>query len=131
MIEVRTLREGEPFPQHLETGFEHMPVINRFCWVAELGKEIIGILMAAPCHGLVYFVRMRVPDESPSITAALLFRTAIRDLEKLGFKGYFTHVDPTRPAERAMIPICRKAGGLQVVTPQVPLVGSIEKAARF
>jgi len=130
-MKIRTLREDETFPQHLGTGFESMPVMKSYCWIAEHEGRIVGILMAAPCHGLVYIVRLRVEEMAPTITAALLFRNFIRDVKQMGFVGYFTHVDPSRESERSMIPICRKAKGLQIAMMQIPLAGSIQEAARF
>lgn len=131
MIQVRTLREGEPFPQHLGTGFETMPVMNSFVWVAERDERIIGILMAAPCHGLIFIVRIRVEEGSNPAVVHLLFRHCMKDCKEMGFIGYFSYIDPQRESEAAMISICTRAGGIQVTKLQVPLVGSIEKAARF
>jgi len=115
-------------PQHLGTGFESMPVMKSFCWVAETEGRIVGMLLAAPCHGLIYIARVRVEETAPPITALLLFKNCLRDCKQMGFLGYWAHIDPTRESERAMIPICRRAKGLQLVLPQVPLAGSIDAA---
>jgi hypothetical protein len=131
MVSVRTLREEEPMPQHLGTGFEAMPVMKSFCWVAEQDERIIGMLMAAPCHGLIFLVRLRVAEGAPVTTTALLFRHCMRDAKAMGFIGYFSYIDPKRDAEAAMIPICTRAGGFQINDMQVPLVGSTELAGRF
>ncbi len=131
MIHIRTLREGEAMPQHLGTGYETMPVMNSFVWVAEKDEKIIGILMAAPCHGLLFLVRLRIEKGSPGAIAHLLFRHCIRDAQAMGFQGYFSYINPELPSESALIPICERAGGIQVTALQVPLVGSIEKAARY
>jgi len=130
MISVRTLREDEPMPQHLGTGFEGMPVMNSFCWIAEKDGRIIGILMAAPCHGLIFIVRLRIEAGHPSV-ATLLFRHCMRDSKAMGFIGYFSYIDPQRETEAALIPMCIRAGGIQVTQLQIPLVGSTELAARF
>jgi hypothetical protein len=118
-------------PQHLGTGFENMPVMKSFCWVAEYNGSVVGMLMAAPCHGLLYIARLRIEDGAPRATALLLFRKMMRDAKERGLLGYFTHIDPSRESERAMIPICRKAKGLQINLMQIPLAGSVEEAARF
>ena len=131
MIFVRTLRPDEPMPQHMNTGFEQMEVMKDFVWIAEEDNKIVGSLLASPCHGLIFFVRLRVVDDASTMTVPLLFRHAIRDCTKRGFKGYFTYVDPSLDAERRFIPICQKAGGIQVTAIQVGLVGSLEKAARY
>ena len=130
MTKIRTLREGEAMPQHLDTGFESLPVMNSFVWVAENKGRIVGILMAAPCHGLIFLARLRIEGGNPS-AAHLLFRHCMRDCKDMGFVGYFSYIDPQRESEAAMIPICTRAGGIQVTVLQVPLVGSIEKAASF
>jgi hypothetical protein len=118
-------------PQHLGTGFEAMPVMKSFCWVAEKEGRIIGMLLAAPCHGLIFLIRLRVAEGAPVTTTALLFRHCMRDAKAMGFVGYFSYIDPGRDMERALIPICRRAGGIQDMTLHVPLVGSLEKAASF
>lgn len=131
MICVRTLREDEAMPQHLGTGYEQMPIMKSFCWVAEQEGKIIGVLLAAPCHGIVYLIRLCVEKGAPVITAGLLFRKCLRECKEAGFVGYFAHIDPSRETERELIAICRKAKGIQIGMMQVPLVGSIEQAARF
>ena len=118
-------------PQHLGTGFEAMPVMKSFCWIAEHEGRIVGMLMAAPCHGLVYIARVSVEEPAPAMTALLLFRNSLKDCRQMGFVGYFTHIDPSRETERGLIPICRKAKGLQIAMIQVPLAGSIDAAVRF
>jgi hypothetical protein len=131
VIRVRTLKPNEAMPQHLGTGFEQMVVMNDFVWVAEKGGKIIGILMAAPCHGVIFFVRLRTEKDAPPMAVTLLFRKCVRDCQERGFKGYFTYVDPSIEAERKFIPICRKAGGAQITSLQVGLVGRLGDAARY
>ncbi|SRR5713226_6799215 len=118
-------------PQHLDTGFENMPVMNDFVWVAEQDGKVIGTLMASPCHGLIFLARLRVDKSAPISTVTFLFRKCIKDCLDRGFKGYFTFIDPSREIERRMLPICVKAGGLQIQAVQVGLVGSLEQAAMF
>jgi hypothetical protein len=129
VIRVRNLREGEAMPEGFYTGYEHMPVMRDWAWVAE-GEEILAILLAAPCHGLVYFMRLCVKQGAGRITAMALIRGCMRDCEKRGFKGYFFHVSGMSQVERSLIPIVRKAGGVQITQPQMMLVGPIDEAAR-
>ncbi len=131
MITVRTLKPDEPMPQHLDTGFEQMPVMKDFVWIAEQEGKVIGALMASPCHGLIFLARLRLMKNAPLSTVTTMFRKCIRDCLDRGFKGYFTFIDPSREIERKMIPICMKAGGVQVQELQVGLVGSLGEAARF
>lgn len=131
LITVRTLGPKEAMPQHLDTGFERMEVMNEFVWIAEQAGKIIGILMAAPCHGLIFFVRLRTEKGAPAMAVHLLFRKCINDCKQRGFKGYFVYVDPNIEAERRLIPICRRAGGIQMTSVQVGLVGNLAEAARY
>jgi hypothetical protein len=108
-----------------------MPVMNSFCWVAERGGRIVGILMAAPCHGLIFLVRMSIEDSAPKATALLLFRAWIKDSLAMGFKAYFTYINPQGEVERSMIPMCERGGGFQIQEGHIPLAGSLEKAARI
>lgn len=118
-------------PQHLNTGFEQMAVMNDFVWVAEQDGKIVGALMAAPCHGLIFFVRVRAEKGASSMVVPLLFRKCVKDCKERGFVGYFTFIDPSLEAERKFIPICQKAGGTQIMSLQVGLVGKLEEAARY
>lgn len=131
LITVRTLRPKEGMPQHMNTGFEQLPVMNEFVWVAEKEGKVIGMLMASPCHGLIFFVRLRTEKKAPAMTVPLLFRKCVKDCLERGFLGYFTFVDPSLDAERRFIPICHRAGGTQITSLQVGLVGKLQEAARF
>lgn len=131
MTKIRTLREGEAMPQHLDTGFESLPVMNSFVWVAENKGRIVGILMAAPCHGMIFVVRLRVETGAPSTTVHLLFKHCAIDAEKMGFKGYFTFVDPQREQEAALIPICERGGGVSVEGMRfIPIAGYLKQWSR-
>lgn len=131
MITVRTLKPDEPMPQHLGTGFEQMPVMKDFVWIAERDGKVIAILMGAPCHGIVFLLRVRAEAGAPVMAVRLLFRKCVKDCLARGLKGYFTFIDPSFDAERRFIPICEKAGGTQVMSLHVALVGKLEEAARF
>jgi hypothetical protein len=130
-MNVRTLRACDAFPEGFATGFEKMPVQKSWIWIAEVGDETIGVLMAAPMHGLVYIMRLCIREGAPPATAFLLLRGFLRDTAQRGFKGFLMHITPSVERERRMIPMCKRAGGFQLLMPQVALVGSIEKAARF
>src|SRR5712691_8376859 len=108
MITVRTLKPDEAMPQHLATGFERMPVMKDFVWIAEEEGKVVGMLLASPCHGLVFLARLRVEENAPSSVVTAMFRKCIKDCLDRGFTGYFTFIDPTRGLERKLIPICQK-----------------------
>jgi hypothetical protein len=130
-MNVRTLRACDAFPEGLNTGFEQMPVMKSWCWVAEEDNEVAGLLLAAPMHGLVYIMRLCIREGAPPATAFLLLRGFLRDTAERGFKGFLMHIDPTGAVDRKMIPLVKRAKGIQILIPQVMLVGSIEQARKF
>jgi hypothetical protein len=132
MIEVRTLLASDPFPEGFQTGYEHMPVMKSWVWVAEEDGDTAGVLMAAPMHGLIYLMRICIHEGAPPVTAFRLLRACMRDSAQRGFRGFFMHVDPTgTEAQRKLIPLVKRAKGVQMMIPQIMLVGSLEAAARF
>jgi hypothetical protein len=104
--------------------------MSDWAWLAESENQPVGILLAAPCHGLVYMMRLCLAESNPAV-GFLLLRACMRECHKRGFKGYFTHLNPMHASEGQMIPMCKKAGGFTLTIPQVMIAGSIEKAARF
>ena len=113
-------------PQHLSTGFEAMKIDPNWAWVAETDGNIVGILLAGSCHGLIYLMRVCTQKgASPMVVRALLEKTR-RDCAARGFKGYFMHLDPTAKMDRKLIRTTRKFGGMQLAVPQVVLVGPLE-----
>jgi hypothetical protein len=127
---IRNLQLYEKAPD-FKTGFESLAIDPNWAWVAEENGNKWGILLAAPCHGLVYLARLCVADGAPVFTAAWLLRHFIRDCNERGYKAYFTHVDPTNETERQFIGFCRKSEGIQATRPQVLIAGSFEKAGKY
>jgi hypothetical protein len=76
-------------------------------------------------------MRLCVRDGAPAITVFSLLRKFMRDCVKRGYNGYIMHIDPTEEKMRKMIPICRRAGGVQLHTPQVLLAGKTATAGQF
>jgi hypothetical protein len=131
-MNVRNLRTNESMPDGIETGFEKLRVMPEWCWIAEHEGEPMGVLMGAPCHGIVYLVRLCVKHGIKNNTVPVaLFRAFMRDCKERGFLAYFTHLDPTRDVERRMIGLCRQANGAQVTSPQVAVIGFVADAARY
>src|SRR5271168_2342093 len=110
MITVRTLRIDEPMPEGFNTGYERMPFMPHWVWVAEKDGEALGLVLAAPCHGLAYIMRVCVKKGSPAIVAFILLRRSMKEMRARGLRGYFTHIDPTRDTERHLMLTCRQAG---------------------
>jgi hypothetical protein len=130
MTIVRTLRESEAMPEGFDTGFEKMPFMRDWCWIAEKDGKAVAILIAAPCHGIVYLMRLSIAH-GQSIAAVPLLRRFLTDARARGFMAYLVHLDPTRAEESKLIGVCRKAGGTQVMLPQVAVVGFLSDAGKF
>ena len=113
-------------PQHLGTGFEGMQVDRDWAWVAESNGEIVGILLAGSCHGLIYLMRICTQKGSSPMVVRALLEKMRKDCAARGFKGYFFHLDPTMPMDRKLLRACRRFGGIQLTVPQVIMVGSLE-----
>jgi hypothetical protein len=100
------LREGE--------NWELLTLDPEWVWLAH-GQDgkIVGVLIAAPCHGLVFIWRVKMLPGAPHWALGRLFRQFIRDLRKRGCMGYLTFLDLTnRPAERALARIAFRAGAM-------------------
>ncbi len=131
MITLRTLRKYEAMPTGMNTGYEKMPLQTDWVWVAEDDEIPVGVVMAAPCHGLVYVMRLCVrKGVNPHVALALL-RACMKDSQNRGFRGFFFHIDPTNDVDRQIMTICRKTGAKQLTTVQCLIAGSVERAARY
>jgi len=118
-------------PEGFSTGYENMPLQTDWVWVAEKDGKPEGVLMVAPCHGLIYMMRLCAKKEASPMVAVCLLRACMRESKRRGFTGFFTHIDPTKEMDRRILRTCRKSGCIQMLMPQVMLVGSIERAARY
>jgi hypothetical protein len=130
-MKVRTLNTGEAMPAGMNTGYEQMPLQTDWVWVAEEDGTPLGVVLAAPCHGLVYIMRLCVREGVNPHTALALLRACMKDAQDRGFRGFFFHVDPTSEVDRHILVICRKVGVKPMTIPQVLLVGSVDNARRY
>ena len=112
-------------PQHLATGFEAMQIDREWVWIAESDGQIVGILLAGACHGLIYLMRVCTQKGCNPMVVRNLIEKTRQDCAARGFKGYFFHLDPTM--DQKLLRACRKYGGMQLTTPQVIVVGSLER----
>ena len=130
-MNVRTLLASETFPEGFNSGFEKMPIMKNWVWIAEEDGEVAAVLLGAPMHGLAYLMRLCVRDGAPESTAFRLLRRVMRDCSQRGYKGYLFHIDPTIETMRRLIPMCKRAGGVQLHMPQVLLAGKTAAAGQF
>jgi hypothetical protein len=129
MVTIRTLRADEKLPQHFKTGYELMPVMPDWCWLAEEGDKPVGALLAAPCHGVAYLVRVfTIEGASTEVTVNLILQ-CFHDCKKRGYHGFLTHICPLREQEGKLMMLTEKWGGFQAPEFQVAIVGPIERGA--
>ena len=98
-----TLREGE--------NWELLTLDPDWIWLAEAEGRVVGVLIAANCHGLVFIWRIKMLPEAPHWALGKLFRRFIRDLRQRGSLGYITFLDiGSKPMEQAIARIAFRAG---------------------
>jgi hypothetical protein len=129
MITVRNLREGESLPPHFKTGYEKMPVMQEWVWLAEDEGVPVGALLAAPAHGVIFLMRIYTVDVVNTPAVRGLLRSCFVDCDKRGFKGFLFHVNPGNEVERQFIPLVEKWGGFQHQEIQAGLVGPLVRGA--
>lgn len=102
-------------PDALKEG-ENWPLLDLdpdWVWVSyDKAERIVGILIAAPCHGIVLLWRVKMLPSAPIMALLRLFRSFIRDLRKRHCLGYIVMLDATRPDEQALARIAFRAGAL-------------------
>jgi hypothetical protein len=118
----------DAIPEALKEG-ENWPLLTldeNWVWLAKDGDgSVVGILIAAPCHGLVFIWRLKMLATAPNWALGKLLRRCIRDLRARKCLGYITWLDVcSRPEEMALARIAARAGALFTAATTV-VVGSI------
>jgi hypothetical protein len=99
------IKEGESW--HL------LSLDPEWVWLARDEEEIVGILIAAPCHGLAFVWRIKMLPEASPMALLRLLRTFIRDLRKRKCLGYMALLNVSdRPEEQALARIAFRAGAM-------------------
>jgi hypothetical protein len=99
------LKEGENW--HL------LSLDSDWVWLAKDDDEIVGILIAAPCHGLAFIWRIKMLPEASPMALLRLLRAFIRDLHKRKCLGYMALLNVAeRKEEQALARIAFRAGAM-------------------
>ena len=122
MIDLKTIPDG------LKEG-ESWPILSldpEWVWLARNDDaEIVGLLIAAPCHGLVIIWRLKMLPTAPYFSLGRLFRDFIREIRRRGCLGYVGLLDVVeRPAEAILARIAFRAGA-QFSTAATVVFGSV------
>ena len=122
MIDLKSI------PDELKEG-ENWPLLDLdpdWVWVSyDKSGGIVGMMIAAPCHGLVLIWRLKMLPSAPRMALLKLLRRFIRDIRLRGMLGYFSFLDiSTRPEEQALARIAFRAGSVLMASTTV-VFGSV------
>jgi hypothetical protein len=110
-IYARHLSPWESLSSELSRGLERLGELDfHWTWVASDGSRILGVLVAAPVHGIALVLKLNMALEAPKTAIIPLLRLFLRDMKERGVKGYLTWFDPSREAEKKFIRIAQRAG---------------------
>ena len=112
-----SLKEGENWPL--------LDIDPDWVWVVHEEERIVGMLIAAPCHGIVMIWRIKMAKSASPTSLLRLFRTFIKDIRRRRCLGYMAMVDVTRPEEQALMRIAFRAKGLLMPSAYSMICGSV------
>lgn len=123
MIDVKHI------PDALKAG-ESWPILNLdpdWIWESrDENGEVVGILIAAPCHGLVFIWRIKMLKTAPAAALLSLFRRFIKDIRARGCLGYMATLDLCRPEEQQLARVAIRARGMFEPKTVSLICGSVE-----
>lgn len=109
---VRHLDKDEPVP--LECGIPDSNLIQRdWIWVAysSTTDQPLAILVAAPCQGLAFLMRMYGTEASTTSVWVGLLRKSMADMYSRGYTKYAVPLSLSKPIEAKLARIIKRAGG--------------------
>lgn len=125
-MNVRTLRKGESLPEDLKTGIDSFPTSDpNWIFVVERDSMPVGVLVVAPAHAFVIFLRLVMSPLANPIDIRTLLVDSAAICKERGFTGYVTWLDPNREAEQGLLGILVASGGMSLSSTQVLCAGKI------
>jgi hypothetical protein len=98
-------------------GFEAFRIDPEWQWVAVLDGRIVGQLLAANMHGVLYLMRVTAVAHAPKGWALALFRQVMAEAKAAGLIGYMVLLTDGSKVERRLMSIVQRHGGyLEPVT---------------
>lgn len=85
---VRNLLPNDLIPKH---GLEPLVLDNEWVWVAEKDGQIVGLLIAAPCHHSVFLIRLVAAHNAPHTWVRSILRGVAKDCLRRGYFVAFTY----------------------------------------
>ena len=122
MIDLRMI------PQELLEGENWAPldIDPKWLWLVKEDDEVVGLLLAANCHGLALILRIKTVADAPQNTVLRLLRRFIRDIRERGCLGYVSYLDVMKPEEAALSRIAYRAGAYLQPFSGVLVIGSTQ-----
>lgn len=111
--QARVMHKGELLPD----GLYDMNLGNPnpdWIWVSLDSGSVVGVLTAAPCHGVIIILRVKMASNAPRTALRRLLRTCFADCKQRGYQGYMTWFAEDSEDERILMTIARSSGGLVI-----------------
>ena|SRR5208283_1337761 len=123
---VRLLQEPESLPESFEAGFDQLGQLDpQWVWVAERRGQIVGCIVASPCHGVALIWRLYSKTGADCLLP--MCRRFMADCRKRGVKGYMTFVDLNIPAQSKLQRLLKRLGGDTTGNPFTLIAGPLAK----
>lgn len=105
---LRKLCEDDVIP--FKHGLEPLKLDCNWAWVAEKDKQIVGLFLAAPCHGSVMLIRLVAGEGAPIHWAKALLSKAASDMIADGYQIAFVYLNLSRPLEQRLAKLMMNVG---------------------
>lgn len=124
-ISARVMEPGECIPENLVDAFTKMPSLDlNWVWtVVDESGTTVGLIVAAPCHGVAMILRVKTVEGAPSSALIVLLRKFFADVRKRGLAGFMTFLDANTDTEKRLLVLSKKIGG-KIIGMPVCAVGS-------
>lgn len=113
---VRSLDKDDPLPDFSHSLPDTPLTQKEWIWVAFGARDNkpLGLIAAAPLHGIVLLVRIYAIDEAPKSIAVGMLRKVLADCKDRGYTRYALHLDLRLDNEARLARIVKKAGGSEI-----------------
>jgi hypothetical protein len=111
--QARVMHRGDLIPDGLyDLGLGKLD--PDWVWLSLERDRVVGVLTAAPCHGVIIVLRVKMDPNAPRTALRRLLRTCFHDAKQRGFDGYMTWFAEDSEDERILMTIARNSGGLVI-----------------
>jgi hypothetical protein len=111
-ITIRNREEGETLPPELMGSLDLFPIDYNWQWVAEYEGEIVGQVLAANVHGILFLFRITAIPSAPKSWVMLAYRRILAEAKERGCMGFMLFLDDCNKQEVKLMRIVQKHGGM-------------------